>query len=591
MVTVGSLAGHALAGDKALATLPATANVVGTALAAIPASYLCRRLGRRQGFLVGAALAMAGGALGAAAVTARSFPLLVLGAGLVGMSAAFGQLYRFTAAEASPPAWRGRAISLVLAGGIAAGFAGPQLARVTVEALSVPFLGAYLCVPVLAALAIPFIARLDLPRPLEAPVDEPARPVGAIVRQRTFLVAALSQMAAYGVMNLEMTGTPLAMQAHHHGLADTAFVIQWHVLGMFVPGFLTGRLVERLGERPVILAGIALNLASLAVARAGAGVGDFWLALLLVGVGWNCMFVAGSAMVTRTYTTAERARAQGANEFLVFGTVALTSVASGQLLHRHGWHAVLAAALPLLLVALVAGLWPAGGRPAGSPPTSPRPTIPGSVDTAPRVAGCLRARGLLSGEEVRDGEADVGERERRHRLAGPVPRHAGIAVGARLPVDLDRAVHRQAEPELCDAGPGIEARLDEPVEADGRVGHLDRQQDVLGGGKLPAVGDGPWPQQDQIRLRLRAGPDDHGVLRRDDGAVAEPGEEQPVGVDHTAGVSRTDRRHLDDLTLDQLDALVRTEDAGLRHAVVLLHTEQPARNLDFHDHRLPPGPV
>jgi MFS family permease len=301
---------------------------------------------------------MAGGALGAAAVTARSFSLLLLGAALVGMSAAFGQLYRFTAAEVSPPAWRGRAISLVLAGGIAAGFAGPELARLTVHALSVPFLGAYLCVPVLAALAVPFITRLDLPRPVEASSDEPARPVGAIVRQRTFLVAALSQMAAYGVMNLEMTGTPLAMQAHHHGLADTAFVIQWHVLGMFAPGLVTGRLVERIGERPVIVAGIALNLASLAVARAGTGVEHFWLALLLVGVGWNCMFVAGSAMVTRTYTTAERARAQGANELLVFGTVALTSVASGQLLHLHGWHAVLAAALPLLIVALAAGLWP-----------------------------------------------------------------------------------------------------------------------------------------------------------------------------------------------------------------------------------------
>jgi MFS family permease len=372
MVTVSTLAGHALAHDKALATLPATGNVVGTALAAIPASYLCRRLGRRHAFLVGAALAVSGGVLGAAAVTARSFWLLVAGAALVGMAAAFAQLYRFTAVEASPPAWRGRAISLVLAGGIAAGFAGPQLARLTVEALPVPFLGAYLCVPLLALLAVPWIARLELPRPAPASHDAPARPVTAIVQQPAFVVAALSQMMAHGVMNLEMTGTPLAMQAHHHGVADTAFVIQWHVLGMFVPGFLTGRLVERVGERPVILAGVALNLASLAVARSGSDVVHFWLALLLVGVGWNCMFVAGSAMATRTHAPAERARAQGANEFLVFGTVALTSVASGQLLHGHGWHAVLAAALPMLLVALAAGLWPAGPRGGARRPAAAR---------------------------------------------------------------------------------------------------------------------------------------------------------------------------------------------------------------------------
>jgi len=357
MVTVGTLAGHALAADKALATLPATGTVVGTALATVPASFLCRRLGRRHAFLVGAALGIAGGALGAAAVTLGSFALLVVGTGTVGMSAAFGQLYRFTAAEAAPPAWRGRAIALVLTGGIAAGFAGPYLARLTADALPVPFLGAYLCVPALVAVSLPFIARLDLPLPVEDVRERPARPVGTIVRQPAFLVAALSQMTAYGVMNLEMTGTPLAMRAHDHGLAETAFVIQWHVIGMFAPGFATGRLVERVGERPVILAGIALNMASVAVARAGTGVGDFWLALLLVGVGWNCMFVAGSAMVTRTYTTAERARAQGANELLVFGTVAVTSVVSGQLLHRHGWHAVLAATLPMLLAGLAAALW------------------------------------------------------------------------------------------------------------------------------------------------------------------------------------------------------------------------------------------
>jgi MFS family permease len=294
---------------------------------------------------------MAGGVLGAAAVTAGSFTLLVLGAAVVGGSAAFAQLYRFTAAEASPPAWRGRAISLVLAGGIAAGFAGPQVARLTVPALSVPFLGAYLCVPVLAALAVPFIARLQLPHPIPAVLDEPARPVGAIVRQRTFLVAALSQMAAYGVMNLEMTSTPLAMQAHQHGLADTAFVIQWHVLGMYAPSFFTGHLVARLGHARVMLAGVGLLGAALATDLAGISLAHFWLGLLLLGVGWNFLFVGASALLTTTHSAEERAKVQAANDFLVFGMVSLASFTSGAVISHFGWTWVNLAPAPLLLVA------------------------------------------------------------------------------------------------------------------------------------------------------------------------------------------------------------------------------------------------
>lgn len=353
MVTVGTLAARPLTADGSLATLPATATVLGTAIATIPASQASRRLGRRSAFLVGAGLAMAGGALGAAAVAAHAFPLLLLGTALVGMSAAFGQLYRFTAVEASPPEWRGRAVALVLAGGLAAAFVGPQLARVTAHALPVPFLGAYLCIPALAALSVPLLVRLELPAPVHAPRAEAPRSIAAIVRQPAFVVAAVSQMMAYGAMNLAMTSTPLAMATHDHGLADTAFVIQWHMVGMFAPGLVTGRLVERFGERPVILAGIVLNGAGVGAGWAGTSVGHFWLALVLVGAGWNCMFVAGSTLATRTYAQAERPRAEGANDFLVFGTVALTSVASGQLLHRHGWGAVLAAMLPMLLGALV----------------------------------------------------------------------------------------------------------------------------------------------------------------------------------------------------------------------------------------------
>lgn len=355
MATIGSLAGHALAADKALATLPATAVVVGTALGTIPASLLMRRVGRRLGFMAGAGLAMAGGFVAAAAVTAESFGLLLGGAFLVGGASAVAQLYRFAAAEAVDPPHRGRAMSLVLAGGLAAGFVGPQLARATAGLLGTRFVASYLCVPLLGVVSVLFLSGLDLPRPVETPTDQAARPLGAILRQPLFLTAVASEMAGYGVMNLLMTGTPLAMTAYHgHGLPDAAFVIQWHLVGMFLPGFFTGGLIQRVGERVTILLGVLVNTASLAVALAGVTVWHFWLSLSLVGVGWNLMFVGGSTLVTRTYASAERAKAQAANDFLIWGTVAVTSLSSGQLLHHRGWNAVLATAVPLLALAVAA---------------------------------------------------------------------------------------------------------------------------------------------------------------------------------------------------------------------------------------------
>jgi MFS family permease len=359
--TVGTLAGHALAGDKALATLPATALVFGTALGTIPASLLMRRTGRRLGFVWGSGVGVAGGLAAAAGVGVGSFGLLNAGSVLIGVSSAFGQLYRFAAAEAVPAAVRGRAIAIVLSGGLAAAFVGPQLARATAGLLAPEFVASYLAVPCLGLGAVPLLLGLRLPAAPEERMAGPARPVAAIVRQPLFLAAAVSAMAGYGVMNLLMTGTPLAMMVHHgHGLGDAAFVIQWHLVGMFLPGLFSGRIVERIGEPATILAGIGVNVASLAVAFAGAGVSHFWLALTLVGVGWNLMFVGASTLVTQAYSSSERARAQAANDFLIWATVAVTSLASGQLLHRHGWPAVLATAGPLLGVAAAALLagWP-----------------------------------------------------------------------------------------------------------------------------------------------------------------------------------------------------------------------------------------
>jgi MFS family permease len=372
MATVGSLAGYVLAADKGLATLPATAVVVGTAVGTVPASMLMRRAGRRRGFIAGTVFAMAGGLVAAAAVGLGSFWLLALGSALVGMSSAFGQLYRFAAAEAVPEAERSRAISLVLAGGLVASFVGPQLAKVTADLAGTRYAASFLTVPLLALVTVLLLLGLRLPATDRPAVAGAVRPLGAIVRQPAFLAAVVAQMTGYGVMNLLMTGTPLAMTAYHgHGLGDAVFVIQWHMVGMFLPGFFTGTLIRRIGERPTILLGIGVNVASLVVAFAGVGIWHFWLALTLLGVGWNLMFVGGSTLVTRTYASAERATAQAANDFAIWATVAVTSLSAGQLLHRHGWTAVVTTAIPLLGLAVAAGL---AGRRGDEPTTAEYPS-------------------------------------------------------------------------------------------------------------------------------------------------------------------------------------------------------------------------
>ena len=364
---VGSLAGYALASNKALATLPSTMSVIGTALSTIPASMLMKRVGRRLGFMVGTLAAMAGGVISVLALAHGSFWLLTGGALFLGVSVAFAQQYRFAAAETSLPEFRSRAISFVLVGGLAAAFAGPMLARATVQIFDVTYLGSYVFVPVLGLVSVAWLVGLRMPQRAEevVRVGGPVRPITQIVLQPIFMVAVLAQMMGQGVMNLLMTGTPLAMIAHHHSFADTAFVIQWHVVGMFLPGFFTGALVQRWGERTVIVLGIALNLLAVVAATLDVGVANFWLAMTLNGIGWNFMFVAGSTLVTRAYAPAERARTQAANDFLVFGTAALTSLSSGQLLHHRGWQVVLVTAAVMLLAALAGSFW----RPRAASPT------------------------------------------------------------------------------------------------------------------------------------------------------------------------------------------------------------------------------
>jgi MFS family permease len=358
MIAVTGLAGYALAEDKAFATVPLTCYVLGSALATVPASLLMNAVGRRAGFQTGTVFGMAGAAVCALAMYVADFALLCAGMALLGMYTAFGKYYRFAAADAAAVDFRAKAISLTLAGGIVGGILGPEMAKRTVSLFPQhAFLGAYLSLIAVCLLATLMLTRLDIPRLTERERRDSGRPLAQIMRQPVFVVAALASMLSYGIMNLLMTSTPLAMHAHHHHFDDSAFVLQWHMIGMYGPSFFTGSLIQRCGVLNVILAGIVLLLVCIVAALTGTGLLNFWLALFLLGVGWNFMYVGGTALLAECHAAAERAKTQAANDFLIFVTMAVSSISSGLLLQQSGWNAVNYGSIPFLLLAAGATLW------------------------------------------------------------------------------------------------------------------------------------------------------------------------------------------------------------------------------------------
>lgn len=355
VVTVGGLAGRRLAPDPSLATLPVAMQVTGTALTTLPASLLMSRRGRRTGFLVGATCGALGGALATLAMIRQSFLLLCAGAMLMGAYQAFAQFYRFAAAESATPEHRGRAISLVLAGGVVAAVAGPRLASATSALVpEAHYAGAFATVVVLALVAVALLAVAPLPAVVAASAtQEPARPLREIARQPKFVAALASAAAAYAVMVLVMTATPLSMHAHQHGVGDAATVIQWHVIGMFVPSFFTGWLLARFRVTSIMLTGAALLAAEVAVVSSGIRVAEYLTGLVLLGLGWNFMFVGGSTLLMETYRPSERGAAQGLNDFLVVAVSVASSFSAGVLLERLGWRGLNLAVLPILGVAVL----------------------------------------------------------------------------------------------------------------------------------------------------------------------------------------------------------------------------------------------
>lgn len=358
MIAIGPLIGYSLAADKALATLPVTAVVTGTAIATIPAAMFMGRYGRKSGFILGASLGLAGSAVGAFALIEASFWLYCVATALVGMFSAFVQQYRHAAVDVSPVLFRPKAVSYVMAGGLLAGFLGPEIAKHTEDMFSTAlFLGCFVGTAGLSLVTAAVVLFMDIP-PLERQTRENrGRPMREIMKNPVFWVAAAAGMIGFGVMSLVMTATPLAMKLCGFSFEDSTTVIQWHIVGMYLPAFFTGSLIIRFGVLRIIVVGALLNLVCVGFAVTGIEMLNFWTALVLLGVGWNFMFVGGTTLLAECYTPAEAPRVQGMNDFLVFGVVAISSLSSGQLLDRIGWDAVAYTAAPLVTIAMLAAIW------------------------------------------------------------------------------------------------------------------------------------------------------------------------------------------------------------------------------------------
>ena len=362
MISIGTLAADLLARNKLLVTLPATAYIVGGAMATLPVSLFMKKYGRRAGFMLGCAFGMFGAALAASAISIQSFWLLVAAALVSGLYTGTGGFYRFAAADTCGVEFRSKAISLVLAGGIIGGIVGPESSKFTRDLAGPLYLGSFASLIVLAALAILVLRRLDIPLPSDEERSGPQRPMLQIIRQPVFIVAALGGVTAYGVMNLLMAAAPLAMQMCGLPYGSQMMVIEWHIVAMFAPAFFTGWLIARLGVLPVMFAGVLLKLGAIWIAVSGIAVFNFWLSMAMIGMAWCFLYVGGTALLTECYGPAEKAKTQGVNDLLIYVTMATSSLSSGAILYRFGWNPLNYSGLPLLAITGIAILWLAWSR-------------------------------------------------------------------------------------------------------------------------------------------------------------------------------------------------------------------------------------
>jgi len=354
---MASLVGYKLVGTTGLNTLPMAIQQIGVMCASIPAGIVFARWGRKAGFWMGGAIAICGSMTFALGIYTDNFPLYVFGAFPAGIGHGISQHLRFAAAEVAAPEARPRAISLVLAGGVLAAIVGPEMVKRTFDYIpSHPFLATYLYLPLLPILTVVLLSFAALPpAPPRTSVPVPFR---TIIARPTFLTAVISSLVGYGTMNLVMASTPLQMLLCGYGVPASADVIRAHSLAMFLPGFITGRLIQKFGVHRIIALGGVLTLSCVAVNLEFAPYfATFMVALALLGVGWNFMFVGGSTMLTTAYDATERVRVQGLHDFIVFASVACTAVSSGAIHMKAGWEVLNLTLVPPVLIALAVVGW------------------------------------------------------------------------------------------------------------------------------------------------------------------------------------------------------------------------------------------
>jgi len=358
MITTSPLIGQMLAPDPQWATLPLAAHHCGVMAATMPASQIMRRIGRRNGFMMATLFGMAGASIAGYAILEAWFWIFCLGVFVVGWFNGFAVFYRFAAADASTPEFRPKAISWVLTGGLFAALLGPQLANLTKDLLApVQFSGSYFALIGLYVLNLIIVSFVRIPPLSAAERATTGRPLLQILAQPKCFVAVITAVIAYGVMGLLMTSTPLAMLACGFEFSESAVVISMHVIGMFAPSFFAGNLISRFGSLRIMLVGILINLICVGIGLAGIDFWNFGAGLFLLGVGWNFMFIGATTLLTEVHTPSERAKVQGFNDFLIFGTITMAALSSGNLLHFFGWNIVNYGVLPFLCVVLVLILW------------------------------------------------------------------------------------------------------------------------------------------------------------------------------------------------------------------------------------------
>ncbi|UWQ55570.1 MFS transporter [Leisingera caerulea] len=362
--TIGGLAGQSLASNPCFATLPISLIVGGSMLAATPISAIMQRWGRRAGFFTGAAFGAVGGLVGAYGLYLGSFPIFLLGSLLTGVYMSAHGFYRFAAADTASEAFRPKAISYVMAGGLAAAIIGPQIVKATSQAFVIPFLGTYLAVIAVNVLGAALFLFLEIPKPPAPTEDSPkGRSRMELLKTPVIAVAVICAMVSYALMNLVMTSTPLAVVGCGYTEGNAADVVTWHVLAMYVPSFFTGHLIARFGVEKIVAAGLVILAGAGAVALQGVDLENFFIALVLLGIGWNFGFIGATTMLAGAHESYERGRMQGLNDLLVFGGVTMASLASGGLMNCsggtpvEGWSAVNMAMAPFLVLAGGALMW------------------------------------------------------------------------------------------------------------------------------------------------------------------------------------------------------------------------------------------